>query len=72
MKCALSHFIKNIMTFTKDNKNIQIITIFDCTIDEFLDTFDLNICKLAITSCDGELNLYTQHLSQIEKNDVNG
>jgi len=70
MKCALSHFIKNIMTLTKDNKNIQIITIFDCTIDEFLDTFDLNICKLAIISCDGELNLYIQHLSQIEEKEI--
>jgi hypothetical protein len=47
--CALSHFIKNIKTFiNKDTKRkIQIIFLYDCKIEDFLETFDLNICRLA-------------------------
>jgi hypothetical protein len=47
--CALSHFIKNINTFiNKDtNRKIQIIFLYDCKIEDFLETFDLNICRLA-------------------------
>jgi len=71
MKCALSHFIKNIETYQNNNKKIQIITIFDCTIDEFMDTFDLNICKMVIVGdFEGNLNLYTQHLSKDEIEEI--
>jgi len=49
-KCALSHFIKNITTYHNEeyNKKIQIIIIYDCLIEEFLKTFDINICQIAI------------------------
>jgi len=76
MKCALSHFIKNIETYQNKNKKIQIITIFDCTIEEFMDTFDLNICKMVITGFeissinDNGLNLYTEHLSKDEIEEI--
>ncbi len=51
--CALSHFIKNIRTYCKKVGGhkilkIQVIILYQCSIEEFLDTFDLNICRLAI------------------------
>ncbi len=53
--CALSHYIKNIRTYWKKVGShkilkIQVITLYQCSIEEFLDTFDLNICRLAICS----------------------
>jgi hypothetical protein len=46
---ALSHFIKNITTYINNDtkRKIQIIILYDCKIEYFLETFDLNICKLA-------------------------
>jgi hypothetical protein len=46
---ALTHFIKNITTYINNNtkKKIQIIILYDCKIENFLETFDLNICRLA-------------------------
>jgi hypothetical protein len=71
MKSAMSNYIKNIISYQKDKKKIQIITLFDCDMDEFLKTFDLNICQLALISDgDGTLNLYHQHLSKIELNEI--
>ena len=50
IRSGLSHFIKDILTF--ENKQlkttIQIITLYDCKIHEYLDLFDLNICRIAI------------------------
>lgn len=70
-KSGLSHFIKNITTFQKNNKNIQIITTYDWNIDDLLDTCDLNICKLAIISdCNHNLVIYKQHLSDEEYNNI--
>jgi hypothetical protein len=66
MKCALSHFIKNILTYEKDGRKIQIITLFDCTIEEFMETFDLNICRIVILGKNKELVFYTDHLTTIE------
>jgi hypothetical protein len=67
MKCALTHFIKNIITFQKGNKKIQIITLYDCNIEDFMDTFDLNICRMVIMgNYDNALCLYKDHLSQQE------
>ncbi len=64
MKCALTHFIKNIITFQKGNKKIQIITLYDCSIEDFMDTFDLNICRMVIMGNFGnELFLNKNHLS---------
>ena len=46
---ALSHFIKNITTYINNEtkRKIQIIFLYDCKIEDFLETFDLNICRLA-------------------------
>ena len=46
---ALSHFIKKVNTYQhKNGRKIQLITLYDCTIENFLETFDLNICRLVI------------------------
>ena len=66
----ISHIIKNILTFEKNNKKIQVIIIYDCTINELLDSFDLSICRIAITSDDDKLNLYTEHLTNNEKTEI--
>lgn len=50
MKCGLTHFIKNIENYENKNINrkIQIITVYDHSIQDILNTFDLNICQIAI------------------------
>jgi len=54
MKCALTHFIKNIINYENiiTKKKIQIITVFEHSIQDILDTFDLNICQIAINCND--------------------
>ena len=42
----ISHIIKNILTFEKN----QVIIIYDCTIDELHNSLGLNISRLAITT----------------------
>jgi len=56
--CALKHYIKRIIDFKNDNYKIQIIMLFDCKIEEYLDLFDLNICKLAIYSNGYDLDYF--------------
>jgi hypothetical protein len=63
----LSKYIKNITTFIKDNKKIQIITIYNYPFDEFIDTFDLNISKLSIKSDNINLSVYCDNLTLIEQ-----
>ncbi len=73
MKCALSHFIKNIVTFqnTKDRKRVQIITLYDCSIEDFMDTFDLDICRMVIMgNADNKLYLHKNHLSSQEMKEI--
>ena len=44
MRSAMSHFIKNITTYQdKEDRKIQIITLYDCSIETFMETFDLVI-----------------------------
>lgn len=70
-KSGLSHFIKNITTFQKNNINIQIITTYDWCIDDLLDTCDLNICKLAIIPDNyHNLVIYKEHLLDEEYTNI--
>jgi len=69
-KSDLANYIKCIKTFYKKNKKVQIIYIYDNPIDVFLNTFDLNICKLAIKSNGSKLELYSNHLSKLEKQEI--
>jgi hypothetical protein len=63
-ECALSHFIKNINTYKKDNKKIQIITLFDCSIDTFMETFDLDICRFVMVGTDKRcMKFYSNHIT---------
>lgn len=55
---ALRYFIKNIKNYKKGNKKIQLIILFNCELNEFVDTFDFNICKLIIK---GEKNFNSQN-----------
>ena len=50
IKSGLSHYIKNIVTYENKTrkKRIQIITLYNCKIHEYLDLFDLNICRIVI------------------------
>ena len=83
-RSALSHFIKKVNTYQhKNGRKIQLITLYDCTIDTFLETFDLNICRLVILgrACIQKDNSYllkdnvylelmTNHLTQQELDDI--
>jgi hypothetical protein len=46
----VANYIKNITNYIKDNVKIQLIVLFDCSIEGFVNTFDLNICKLVLRS----------------------
>lgn len=74
MSSALSHFIKNINTYQrKDGRKIQIITLYDCSIETFMETFDLNICRLVIVGRQGsnwELELMTSHLTRLQLEEI--
>lgn len=75
MKCALRHFIKNISTYERKDTDVkvQIITVYDCTIEEFIETFDLNICRLVIIGQnypEYNLKLMTEHLSDIDLENI--
>lgn len=59
----LKNYIMSINTFQNENKKIQIIVLFDCSIDDFINTFDLNICKLVIKSNLKELYFDNKHLN---------
>jgi len=70
MRSALSHFIKNINTYQRDGRKIQIITLYDYSIEDFMETFDLNICRLVIVgnnvgieNADWQMELMTKHLT---------
>jgi len=60
LQSELSKYVKNIMNYMNNGRKIQLITLYDCSIEEFLDTYDLNICRLAICS-DINNNLYFYH-----------
>lgn len=64
LQSELSKYVKNIMNYMNNGRKIQLITLYDCSIEEFLDTYDLNICRLAICS-DINNKLYYYH----EQND---
>jgi len=67
----LSKYVKNIMNYWKDNKKIQLITLYDCSIEEFLDTYDLNICRLAIcANRNNELYFYYEENNYITKKEL--
>jgi len=74
MQSALSHFIKNITTYQdKEERKIQIITLYDCSIETFMETFDLNICRLVIIGCQGSdwgMGLMTDHLTKLELDEI--
>lgn len=67
-RCALSHYIKNIINYQKiveatdkspvKKTNIQIITLYDCSIEDFIDTFDLNICRLVLVGEWSNISFY--------------
>jgi hypothetical protein len=70
IKSAMSHFIKNINTYQRyDGRKIQIITLYACSIEDFIETFDLNICRLVIVgsqNANWHMELMMSHLSQSE------
>ncbi len=74
MRSALSHYIKNINTYQhEDGRKVQIITLYDCSIENFMETFDLNICRMVIVAkqnCDWRLELMTSHLSKLELDEI--
>jgi hypothetical protein len=77
MRSALSHFIKNINTYQRDGRKIQIITLYDCSIEDFMETFDLNICRLVIVgknvgieNADWQMKLMTKHLTKLELEEI--
>ena len=78
MNSALSHFIKNINTYQRaDGRKIQIITLYDCSIENFMETFDLNICRLVIVgnnhgieNADWRMELMTSHLTRLELEEI--
>jgi len=74
MQSALSHFIKNITTYQdKEDRKIQIITLYDCSIETFMETFDLNICRLVIIGCQGSdwgMGLMTSHLTKLQLDEI--
>jgi hypothetical protein len=48
-KSALSHYIKNITTWKNEyGRKIQVIILYNCLIVDFIQTFDLSICKIGI------------------------
>jgi hypothetical protein len=48
IQSGLKFYIKGIKNFKKADKKIQIIILYNCSIEEFMNTFDLNICQLVI------------------------
>lgn len=74
MRSAMSHFIKNINTYQhEDGRKVQIITLYDCSIENFLETFDLNICRLVIVgsqNCDWRMELMTKHLTKLQLEEI--
>lgn len=70
MRSALSHFIKNINTYqNKKGRKVQIITLYDCSIETFMETFDLNICRMVIVGSQGadwHMEIMTSHLTKLE------
>ena len=74
IQSALSHFIKNITTYQdKEDRKIQIITLYDCSIETFMETFDLNICRLVIIGCQGSdwgMGLMTSHLTKLQLDEI--
>lgn len=59
-KSSISKFIKNVNQYKNGNLRIQIIILYDCCITNFLQTFDLNICRLVIC-VDKEYNFEFYH-----------
>ena len=74
MKSAMSHFIKNINTYQRDDgRKIQIITLYDCSIEDFTETFDLNICRLVIVAkqnANWHMKLMTSHLTKLQLDEI--
>lgn len=66
----LSMYIKNIHVYKNETgRQVQLIYIFNHKIEEFLNTFDLNICKIAIVPYLNELQFYhniTNYMSNDE------
>ncbi len=73
-KSAMSHFIKNINTYQRDDgRKIQIITLYDCSIEDFTETFDLNICRLVIVAkqnANWHMKLMTSHLTKLQLDEI--
>ncbi len=67
----LSMYIKNIHVYKNDNgRQAQLIYIFNHKIEEFLNTFDLNICKIAIVPYLNELQFYHNITNYISDDDL--
>jgi hypothetical protein len=61
----------NIITYINANlKKIQIITISDCSIKNFMDNIYLNICRLAIIGSNHKLQFYMDHLTDKEISEI--
>lgn len=68
---ALSIFIKNITNYiSPNNKKVQIIMLYNWSIEELLDTFDLNINRLAIHSVGNQLQFYHYTNKYITDNEL--
>lgn len=61
----------NIITYANANlKKIQIITLSDCSIKNFMDNVYLNINRLAITGSNCKLQFYMDHLTDQEITEI--
>ena len=74
----MSHFIKNINAYQNEyGRKIQIITLYDYSIEDFMETFDLNICRLVIVgknvgieNADWHMEFMTKHLTRLELEEI--
>lgn len=50
----LSSHVKYVINYYNNDKKIQLIILYDCRIEEFLNSYDLNVCRLAICANNDE------------------
>lgn len=67
----MNRYILQVATYFKCDRKIQLICLDGCSIGSFLDTFDINICKLVLLSLNGkELTFYRDHLTDEKINEI--
>jgi hypothetical protein len=59
----LTNYLKNVSTYKKNMKKIQIIVLYNCDMADFVKLFDLNICKLSLRA-ENIANKLTRYLDE--------